>query len=76
MTVALGCGHGLQIRDGQDTREENLPESGPWVFYPVMDEHPLEVGDGMSCVVCMTFQTVTGISPELIPIGDSGELKL
>lgn len=72
MTVHLGCGHGLQLRAGEDTREENLPGHGPWVFYPVMDEHPVDKGDQMTCLVCLTAQEITDISPGLIPLNDLG----
>jgi hypothetical protein len=76
LTVALRCGHGLQLRNGKDTHEENLPEHGPWTFYPLDDEHPVEPGDVITCLVCGTSQSITGVSPELIPMNDSGRLTL
>jgi hypothetical protein len=76
MTVALSCGHGLQLRDGPDTLPASLPDHGPWIFYPVMDEHPVEVGDLMTCIVCFSTRTIEGISPDLIPMNDMGFLKI
>lgn len=76
MTIALGCGHGLQLRDGADAAPDQLPQTGPWTFYPPNMAHEIEVGDSMTCLVCQTNQEITGISPELIPMDNTGKLTL
>jgi hypothetical protein len=76
MTIALGCGHGLQLRDGADAHPDQIPETGPWTFYPPNMAHEIEVGDLMTCLVDQRSQEITGISPELIPMGNDGKLTL
>jgi hypothetical protein len=76
MTVALACGHGLQLRNGPDIHPDQLPETGPWTFYPPNMAHETEVGDLMTCLVCQTSQEITGISPDLIPMTSAGKLRL
>jgi len=71
-TVALSCGHGLQLLGVHDVP----PDEGPWTMYPLIVEHPVDVGDHMTCIVCHTTQTVTGTSPELIPMDHTGRLTL
>lgn len=71
-TVALSCGHGLQLLTVHDIP----PDDGPWTLYPLIEEHPVDVGDRMTCVVCLTTQRITGTSPELIPMGRTGRLSL
>jgi hypothetical protein len=72
MTVGLECGHWLQLRDREDTREENIPERGPWTFYPLDAEDTVGTGDLMTCLVCQTVQQVKSVTPELIPLSDLG----
>jgi hypothetical protein len=71
-TVALGCGHGLQLLTVQD----RVPDEGPWALYPTIAEHPIELGDLMTCVVCLSAQRVTGIYLGLVPMDHTGRLVL
>lgn len=72
MTVGLGCEHWLQLRDGDDTREENLPGEGPWAFYPVDDDDEVCVTDLMTCLVCQTSQRVVSVTHKLVPLTSLG----
>jgi hypothetical protein len=76
MTLALACGHGLQLRDGDDTREENLPPKlGGWTFYPLNEQHCIELGDIMTCLTCQTNRAITAmVEDRLIPIDEQGRL--
>jgi hypothetical protein len=77
LTVAMACGHGLQLRNGEDTYEENLPEEGPWSFYPIDEDHLVDLGDIITCLVCQTNQEIIGmVADRLIPMDNSGRLKL
>jgi len=71
-TVALSCGHGLQLLTAQDP----IPDDGPWCLYPLDDDNSVEPGDQMTCIACGTVQRVTGTSPELIPMDHTGRLTL
>lgn len=71
-TVGLGCGHGLQLLTPKDTP----PDHGPWTLYPLIVEHPIEIGDHMTCIVCCATQTVTAFYSGLIPMNDDGKLRL
>jgi hypothetical protein len=72
MTVALRCAHGLQLRDGEDAKDENLPEHGPWTF---ADGQRVELLDIVTCLVCQTRQEVIGvIADRLVPMDDMGRL--
>jgi hypothetical protein len=72
MTVKLSCGHGLQLLTAQDA----VPDEGPWALYPLIEEHPIETGDLMTCVVDGIVHRVEGVSPELIPMDHTGRLVL
>ena len=73
MTLALRCGHGLQLRDGEDAKDENLPERTPWTF---ADEgHRIELRMIMTCLTCQTRQEIIGmIEGRLVPIDSTGRL--
>lgn len=72
LTVGLSCGHGMRLLGVHDTP----PDGEPWTMYPLIEEHPVDVGDAMTCIVCLTEQRVTGCSPELIPMDHTGRLSL
>lgn len=77
MTVAMKCGHGLQLRNGDDTHEGKLPEHGPWTFYPFGEDDLVELGDIITCLVCQTNQEIIGmVADRLIPMDDTGRLIL
>jgi len=72
MTVKLSCGHGLQLLTAQDP----VPDDGPWALYPLIVEHPVDIGDRMTCIVCLSAHRVEAVSPELIPMNHTGRLSL
>jgi hypothetical protein len=59
--IALTCGHGAVILSAEDVREKAPPEGDPWILYPLPDGDGIDLGDGMSCIMCLTPQTVSGI---------------
>jgi hypothetical protein len=77
LTVGLACGHGLQLRNGEDTHEENLPAHGPWTFYPLDQDDLVDLRDIITCLVCQTNQEIIAIvADRLIPMDDTGRLIL
>jgi hypothetical protein len=37
------------------------PPGEPWTLYPLIDEHPIGIGDVMTCVTCDKVRTITKI---------------
>ena len=72
VTVGLSCGHGMRLLDVED----EIPENGPWTFYPLIVEHPLEIGDKMTCLVDDKVQEITGIYAGTVPVGSNGKMEL
>lgn len=58
MTLGYECGHKVSL---VDLAHEEPPEEGSWTFYPMIVEHPVEIGDNMTCITCMTVQRVNKI---------------
>jgi hypothetical protein len=63
LVVSLTCGDTVRlVTDAREMPTDDLPRT----FYPLIDEHPLETGDFMTCPICDSNQVVTVI------INDSG----
>ena len=72
LTVGLSCGHGMRLLDVGD----EPPEDEPWSLYPLINEHPVEIGDQMTCIVDNHVHTVSGIYTDAVPIASNGMLRL
>lgn len=71
-TVGMSCGHAQRIIGIFDTP----PEHDPWTMYPLEDGDTITMGDLMTCIVCLTEQTVTGIYDNTPAIDAGGNLRL
>lgn len=55
IVVSLSCGDTMRlVTDARELPADDIPRS----FYPLIDEHPLELGDFMTCPVCDSNQVV------------------
>jgi hypothetical protein len=72
LTVGLSCGHGIRLLSVHD----EPPEHDPWVTYPLIEEHPVEIGDQMTCIVDQQVRAVTGLYDATAPIDSDGKLRL
>jgi hypothetical protein len=75
--VGLTCAHGLIVLSAEDVRGKEPPDNGPWVLFPLEPGDSIDIGDGMSCVVCFTPQQIVAIyNPEQIAFTPEGKLRL
>lgn len=51
------------------------PETEPWSLYPIIEEHPIELGDHMTCIICNNTQTINGIYAGHIAIASDGKIQ-
>lgn len=69
MKVGYSCGHTVTLV----TAHEVPPKGEPWTLYPLIDEHPIDIGDVMTCIVCKRIETITSVHDELIPVDDCAD---
>jgi hypothetical protein len=72
LTVGFSCGHGLRLLDACEVP----PADDPWAMYPLIQEHPLELGDAMTCIICHQTRTVIGVYDATPIITSDGKLRL
>lgn len=57
LTLGYECGDKVSlIAPGEDPPEDNA-----WTVYPLIIEHPIELGDVMTCVVCGDVRRINKI---------------
>jgi hypothetical protein len=54
----------MTVLDSPEAQGQESP-GGPWIMFPLDVGNSIDVGDGMTCIVCNTAQVVTGIYAEL-----------
>jgi hypothetical protein len=75
--VLLSCAHAAVILSGEDVREIPPPHDRPWILFPLPDGDSIDPGDGMSCITCMTPQTVACIyATDKVQFTSDGRLRL
>lgn len=57
LTIGYECGHKVHLVGVH----EEQPEGEAWTTFPLIVEHPVDIGDQMTCVVCDTTQRVSKI---------------
>ncbi len=60
MKIGYDCGHAVNLI----TPNTVPPENEVYVLYPIIDEHPVEIGDEMTCVTCDQVRMITKIYAE------------
>ena len=57
MKIGYDCGHAVNLV----TPSQIPPPNEPYTLYPLIEEHPVEIGDVMTCVICDQVRTITKI---------------
>lgn len=57
MTIGYECGHKVHLVGVH----ERPPADEAWTTYPMIIEHPVEIGDQMTCVVCEDTSRISKI---------------
>ena len=66
-TVAMDCGHDMEVIDAS----ESPPLFEPWIMYPLDDDNSIDPGDEMTCAMCNKTQTVTAVGKDTRESPDS-----
>jgi len=60
MKVGYDCEHAVNLVAPYQTP----PTNEPYIMYPLIDEHPVDIGDEMTCITCDQTRIITKIYSE------------
>jgi hypothetical protein len=62
MFLKMACGDEFMVITTGMQEGVIIPPDIPYVFYPLDDDNSIDVGDIMTCIICMENTTIEGIS--------------